>query len=154
MSSAGLPSVIAPGSSPVQPQRQYVEDWFTYELDQLSLAAGGVANNNIQIQADSDFKLTKISGMADIAAAVQTASTLVIPLITINIVDTGSGRTLMSNPVPWGAIVGTPGLPFILPVPRIFKQRSNISIALTNYSAATTYNLHLALEGTKIFTLG
>ena len=145
---------IAPASSSTMPQRQYVEDWFTYELDQLTLGAGAVANNNIQIDADSDFKLTKISGMADIANAIQTSSTLVIPLVTINFVDTGSGRTLMSNAVPWGSIVGTPGLPFILPVPRIFKARTNISITMTNYSAATTYNLHLALEGTKIFTLG
>ena len=154
MSSPGIPRAIAPASSPNKPSAQYVEDWFVYELDQLALTNGNTANNNIQIQADSDFKLVKIAGMADIAAAAETASTLVIPLVTINLVDTGSGRTLFSNPVPWGTIVGTPGLPFILPVPRIFKARSNISIALVNYSAATTYNLHLGLIGTKIFTLG
>ncbi len=148
------PGVAAPLPTPNQPQVQYVEDDFIYEVDAAALAAGATFNGNIQVQADSDFKLVKLAGMADLAGAAQTASGLVIPLASINIVDTGSGRTLMSSPVPWGSIVGTPGLPFILPVPRIFKARSNISFTIANYSVATTYNLRLSLIGTKIFQLG
>ncbi|MDE2020742.1 MAG: hypothetical protein KGJ13_10435 [Patescibacteria group bacterium] len=151
MSQKGIASPLV---APSAPAVQYVEDWFTYEIDAAALAAGGTFNGNIQVQADSDFKLVKLAGMTDIAGAAQTDSTRVLPLVSLNIVDSGSGRTLMSNPVPWGSIVGSGPLPFILPVPRIFKARSNIAVTLTNYSAATAYNLRLSLIGTKIFQLG
>ena len=151
MSSQGIAS---PLPTKTAPPVQFVEDWFTYEVDAAALAAGGIFNGNIQIQADSDFKLVKLAGICDIAGAAQTDSTRVVPLITMNIVDTGSGRTLMSAAAPWGSIVGSGPLPFILPVPRIFKARSNIAVTLTNYSVGTTYNVRLSLIGTKIFQLG
>lgn len=152
MSGKGISSPL-PG--PNAPSVQYVEDWFTYELDTAAaLAAGGVFNGNINILADSDFKLIKLAGLADLAGAAQTDNSRVLPLVSINMTDTGSGRQLMSAAVPWGAIVGSGQLPFILPVPRIFKARSNIAVVITNYSAATAYNLRLSLIGTKIFQLG
>lgn len=137
-----------------QPQVQYVEDWFVYGINTLAIAPAANVNANIQIQADSDFKLVKLSLMADIAAASTTISTLVIPNVTIQIVDTGSGRQLFSQPIPLGTIFGTAGLPHILPVPRIFKARTNIAMQFANYDAAVTYNVRMAFEGSKIFTLG
>jgi hypothetical protein len=136
------------------PQAQYVEDWFIYGINALAIAPGANVNANIQIQADSDFKLIKLSLMADIALASTTASTLVIPNATIQIVDTGSGRQLFFQPVPLGALFGTGSLPHILPVPRIFKARSNIALQFANYDAAVTYNIRMAFEGSKIFSLG
>lgn len=147
-------NVAGPQAQNVRPTIQYVEDFFVYDLDIAALAAGGVNNANIQMQADSDFKLVKLGMMADIAAAAQTESSRVLPLCTLQLVDSGSGRQLFSAPVALGAIFGDGRLPFILPVPRIFKARTNIQLALTNYSAATTYNLRLALIGSKIFQLG
>lgn len=152
MPNNGVPA--GPMATPNAPRVQYVEDWFTYEITAAALAAGGTFNGNIQILADSDFRLTKLSGFADIAGAAQTDSSRVIPLVTVNIVDTGSGRSLMSAAVSWGELVGYGPLPFILPVPRIFKARTNIAVTLTNFSAATVYNLRLAFMGSKIFQLG
>lgn len=137
-----------------QPQSQYVEDWFIYGINALAIAPAANVNANIQIQADSDFKLIKLSLMADIAAASQTASTLVIPNATVQIVDTGSGRQLFSQPIPLGALFGTGALPHILPVPRIFKARTNIALQFANYDAAVTYNIRMSFEGSKIFSLG
>ena len=144
----------APISTVNAPRVQYVEDWFIYDLDITGLAAGGTDNQSILIQADSDFKLSKLMLMADIAHAAQTAANRVIPLCTMQIVDSGSGRQLFSNPVALGALFGDGTLPHILPVPRIFKARSSISITTVNYDAASTYNIRLAFEGTKLFTLG
>lgn len=143
-----------PLPSPTQPNIQFVEDFFIYELDILAIGPGATANANIQIQADSDFKLVKITTMADIAAASQLEGTRVLPLVTLQIVDTGSGRQIFSSPVAMGALFGTGQLPFILPVPRIFKARTNISLSFTNYDAAVTYNLRNAFIGNKIFQQG
>lgn len=145
------------GQAPIRsmtPRVQYAEDLFTYEIDFTALAAGGTSVQNIQVQADSDFKWIKATVQADIALAAQTDSTRILPLVTVLIVDSGSGRQLSSNPVPLGNMFGSAEFPFILPIPRIFKARTNISLTFANYSAATTYNIRCSLIGTKIFQLG
>lgn len=136
------------------PEKQFIEDLFVYELDFAALANGDSATSNIQIQADSNFKWIKAACEANLAAAAQTDSSRVIPLVSILITDTGSGRQLMSAAVPIANMFGTGLIPFILPVPRIFNARSNIAVTVANYSAATTYNLRLSFIGTKMFELG
>ena len=136
------------------PAVQSVQDYFTYQVNFASLAAGASANGSFQVQADSDFKWLKATVMADLAGAVQTVSSQVIPLVTIQITDTGSGRQLMSAPVPIFNMFGTGQIPFILPVPRIFKARANVAIVVANYSAATAYLFRLSFIGTKIFRMG
>jgi hypothetical protein len=151
-----FPSGATPAPIPTsqRPGVQYVEDFFIYTLNALALAGGGVNNSNIQIQADSAFKLIKLAMFADIAVAIQTDSSRVLPLATVQIVDTGSGRQLFSEATPFSAIFGQGGLPFILPIPRIFMPRSNIAVTLTNLTAATTYNIRMSFIGTKMFALG
>jgi hypothetical protein len=145
----------APMVSPQIPE-QFIEDWWIETVNIAALAQNGVANSSIQVQADSAFKLMKLGLVTDIAGAAITESTLPIPLVTLQITDTGSGRNLFSNPVALGALFGHGRLPHILPVPRLFLPRSNIQLQFTNYSggAGTTYNLRMALEGTKVFKLG
>lgn len=128
-----------------------LKDFFIYEVDFSALAFGSSATGNINIQADSDFELQKLCYFADIAAAAQTDDTRVIPLVTINITDSGSGRFLSSDAVPVTSIFGTGQIPFILPTPKIFDARATISIEVANFSAATTYNLRLSFIGAKIF---
>jgi hypothetical protein len=59
----------------------------------------------------------------------------------------------MSGAVPVVNLFGIGEIPFILPVPRIFKARSSITVAVANFSAATTYNLRLSFIGTKLFQM-
>jgi hypothetical protein len=136
------------------PEDQYIEDWWGEAVNVLLIASGGVANVNVQVQADSAFKLVKLGMQADIAAAAITDDTNPIPLVTMQMTDTGSGRNLFSNPIALGALFGNGRLPHILPVPRLFLPRSNIQMQFSNYSAATTYNIRMILEGTKVFKLG
>lgn len=148
----GFGAVAAPIVSPQRPEVQYNQDFFIYSLTVLALAPAATSNTNIQIQADSDFKLIKLGQMSDIAAAAQLDSTRVIPLVTVAATDTGSGLQLFSAPVAMGALFGDGRLPFILPVPRIFKANTNISFSFTNYDAAVTYNIRMAFIGIKLWT--
>ncbi len=126
-------------------------DFYTYEAEALLLAAGASANDVINIEADSNFILQKLSYIADIAAAAFTDSTRPIPLVNVQLIDTGSGRQLMQNPIPIPSMFGTGQLPFILPNPRLFMRNSTIQIAFTNFDAAITYNVRLAFIGYKVY---
>jgi len=137
---------------PVEPE--YIKEFFTYELDFASLASGTSDSGSFNIQADSDFVLQKLGYFADIAAAAQTDSTRVIPLVSLTITDTGSGRQLMSSATPIPSIFGTGQLPFILPTPRLFQARSNVAVTVQNFDAAATYNLKLSFIGYKRYRIG
>lgn len=136
------------------PRVQYTEDFFTYTIDFAALANGTTQNDSIQIQADSNFKWLKSTYYADINNAAFQDQTRPIPNVTIQIIDTGSGRQLIDNPTPIQNIFGTGLLPFIMPIPRIFKARSSIAITVANFDAAVDYNLRLAFIGTKIYEGG
>jgi hypothetical protein len=132
-----------------------LRDFFTYVVNfNPGPAAGLPASTTIQVQADSDFELQKLAFFADIALAAVTESTRVLPLVTIQLTDQGSGRQIFSLPVPIPAIMGDGRIPFILPTTKIFVANSAIGVDIANYSSATTYNIRIALIGAKIFRLG
>ncbi len=140
-----------PKNEPIRPQ--VIKDFYVYEEDFSALTSGATALGSINIQADSDFVVQKLTYFADIAAGAQLDSTRIIPLVSIQITDSGSGRNLMEAPVALSNIFGTGELPFILPQPKLFLARSTISISVTNFDAAVTYNLRLSLIGYKVFRL-
>ena len=136
-------------------QLQYgAYDFFIYEVDFSGLASGASATSSFTIQQEADFLLTKINMTPDIAAGAYDVSSIPVPLVTIMINDTGSGRNLMSSAVPLHSIFGEAGLPFILPRQRLFVASSVVNITLTNYDAATTYNIRLSFIGEKAFKYG
>lgn len=140
--------------APVPAPRAIMKDFYIYQEDFSGLAAGTSATGNVNIQADSDFVLQKITFFADIAAAAQTESTRVIPLVSMQVTDSGSGRNLFESAVPIAAIFGTGELPFILPTPKLFSARSTITINVSNFDAAATYNLRFSFIGYKAFDTG
>ena len=87
-------------------------------------------------------------------AAAQTESTRVIPLVTMQVTDSGSGRNLFESPVAVPSLFGTGELPFILPTPKLFSARSTITIAVANFDTAATYNLRFSFIGYKAFDTG
>jgi len=134
-----------------QGRQVIARDFFVYQENFLALASGATATGSINIQADSDFLLEELTFFADIAGAAQTSSSRVIPLVTVQISDTGSGRNLLESQVPIPSIFGTGERPFILPNPKLLAANSNLSLSVTNYDAAAEYNLRCSLIGTKIF---
>lgn len=144
-----IPNAPGPGN--------YIEDFFIYETTVTNLAAaGGNIQNVIAVQADSDFKLIKLAHFSNNHASItnQTESTRVLPLVTVQIIDTGSGRQLFNAPVPIPAFMGDGRVPFILPIIRIFKARTSIQINFVNYDTAIAYDIYFALIGTKMFPMG
>lgn len=131
---------------------QYIaQDVFTYEVDFTALAAGASQSSSIQIENSSDFLWQKATFFADIASAAQTQSGQVLPLCTVLLTDSGSARQLMNSAVPVPNMFGVGYSPFILTNPKKFMARSSITVAVTNFSAATTYNLRLSFIGVKLF---
>lgn len=133
------------------PGKPVAKDFFTYNAIFSGLAASASATQNILIEASSSFLWQKSQFFADIALAAQTDSTRVIPLVTVLIVDSGSGRQIMDVPVPIASLFGTGEYPYILPLPKLYVARTNIAITVQNFSAATTYNIRLSLTGMKVF---
>lgn len=123
------------------------EDFFTYSVLFEGVLAGSSSSGSIQIEADSDFQVQKLTVVAEIADTVS-----VLPNATVTIIDTGSGRQLMNQATPVAGLFGTGQLPFILPTPKIFLARSTISFTLANIDAADDFtNLWLNLIGKKLF---
>lgn len=133
---------------------QLFEDFFVYGATFASIAAGAVQTQNIQIEASSYFKWTHASMETDLAGATFTESAAPVPLCSLQISDSGTGRQLFNNAQPLSAIFGNGQLPFVLPVPRGFRPNSNIALTLTNFAAAQTYTVRLALIGVKLFPGG
>lgn len=129
-----------------------VRDFFTYDLDFASLAAnGGTAQSSFTVQADSNFLWQYGCMFADVAAAAQTDSGRIIPLVSLTITDSSSGRQLMSSNTPLTSLFGWGELPFLLPTPRFFRAQTQVNVSLLNFSAASTYNIKLSFIGTKFF---
>ena len=129
-------------------------DFYVYSAVFLALAAGAAANQNVIIAADSDFVLLGMNAHANIANAGQTENTEVLPLCTLAITDTSSGRTLMDQAQPMSSIMGSARQPYLLPQPRLVPAKTVLQMAVTNFDAANTYNLRLSFIGVKVFNLG
>jgi hypothetical protein len=124
--------------------------WYGVRVTGLVLATP-TATGIINIDADSDFYCVALSYQADIAGAALTESTNLIPLITVQITDTGSGKQLSNVPMPIGAMMGDGKRPYRLPRPRVFLSNATIQLNFTTYTAAVTYNLTTLLHGYKVY---
>lgn len=130
------------------------KDFFIYTTVHSGVVSGATDTQNIRIQADSDFLLQKLTHFTDIGGAAQEDQTRILPLVTVQVTDSGSGRNLMEGEVPIPGLFGDGTLPFILPTQKIFARQSIITVRVTNYSAGTTYNLRLNFIGQKLFYSG
>lgn len=125
--------------------------FFTYNINFSALAAAASATGSFTVQADADFHIFKLAYFADIAAAIQTDSSRVIPLCNVLLTDTGSAQQLMDSAAPISSLFGEGDAPFILPYAYPLKASANMQATLTNFSAATTYNVRLSFIGVKVF---
>lgn len=133
---------------------RYIKDWYVYSVAVASLAASATAVANLNIQADARFEVIKLAAYADVAGAAQTTSSQVLPLVNMQVTDTGSGRQMFNLATPIPNICGTAQNPLILTNPKSFAPNSNITFSFENISAATTYlNLTISLHGYKLFRL-
>ena len=148
------PQVFAPSGANNSQIPDKPRDFYNYPAAFGALAPAGVLAQNINISAASDFYLTAITQISMVTgvATAPTAGTLVKPLVTILLTDTGSGRQLMNAAVPLPLISGTGEWPHRLLMPRFFARNSNIQVVLTSIDPTNTYSLiALNFEGFVIY---
>ncbi len=128
-----------------------VFQFFVYTLSVASLAAAADATDTVTMDTGADFDLVRIGYFADIAAAVQTDSSRVLPLVKLQLDDSDSSRKVFSEQTPIPALFGAGATVYDLPLRQRLRRASTLTGTFTNYSASTTYNLYVALIGYKIF---
>jgi hypothetical protein len=133
--------------------REGNEDFFWYAARVTGLNT--VTPNGtsiINIDADSDFLCVAFSYQADIAGALVTDSTNVIPLVNVQINDTGSGKSLSNIPVPLPSIAGSGQLPYRFNRPRVFQSNATVQLNWQAYQVAgTTYSITFVMHGIKVY---
>ena len=139
-------------ASPEQLRQAFgVSDWYTYEADFAGLDAGTAQVLTVNVEADSNFLWQQGVYVCDIADAAYEIGTQPVPNVAVSILDTGSGRNLMSNSVPVPNIFGLGREPFTLQNPRWFRANTAFKVTVNNYDASVSYNLRLSFIGTKFF---
>lgn len=144
--------VFAPGQPVGYTVPNKPKDWYGYPILFSSLAPGA-SSTTFQIDAASDFFLTALTynAEADTTTSI-TVSTYVVPKVTLQVTDGGSNRNLFQSQVPLYSIAGDGNHPHRLIHPRLFVRNSSITVAVTNYSTATTYaRLYIVFEGFRIY---
>lgn len=124
----------------------YTADWFGATV----LGAGATVAVAIQIQADSYFEAVQFNGNVSSTDNTTTPS-VATPPILIQILDSGSGRTMFSSATLWGNVVGTAQLPGFMPYPKLFAPSSTVTVTLTNLDGANARNVRFAMIGFKVF---
>ena len=126
-----------------------------------AVAVGTTISQNINIQSDSDYVARYMT------ITVYSSPNIVVftglAALTINLFDTGSGRTLFDNPQAIQNVVGgAPGTaggsggyaPFIFPEPWLVRAGGTIQVSLTNLGQFTFPRVDVSIPGIKAFKFG
>jgi len=123
-------------------------DFFVYSAEFLPISASAAATVRVPIQSDSDFELTEMTG--DVRDADTDETVIAQPSLLVLITDEGSGRIIFDRAQMWDNIIGTAERPFILPMPKLIKANSVLSVQLTNNVAANK-RVRMSFVGYKLF---
>jgi hypothetical protein len=146
--------VYAPSMPPGMQIPNGPKDWYAYPLTFGAMAPAATLTQTIQIDAAADFFLDRLEQLTMVngTTTAPSASTLWVPLVTIQISDGGSNRNLFQNPVLLGHICGNGPWPHMLRFPRWFNKNSTINVTLTSVDGTNTYsNIYLNFEGFKVY---
>lgn len=151
MANQTLQPAVAQPTNQNQGSGKIATDFFVYDVVFNTVLFGTTQTGNIQIQADSDFEIQKLTAQVFQTLAAD-QSTTVVQALSVLITDTGTGRQLSDIAVPLSNLFGDARLPFILPNTKILSARSILAIQVTNYSSAVSYaRVQLSFVGRKIF---
>lgn len=131
--------------------------FFAYSAQFADVDAGVSQSFQVQIQADSDFKIMNMTGSLFNSADGSTFAIGNNPLgrlVTVQLTDTGSGANLFDRSQPLINLFGTGQDPYILPMPRIMSANSQLSVAVTNGSTTANVGVYLTFGGQKLFYAG
>ncbi|MEE9119411.1 MAG: hypothetical protein V3U02_12570 [Calditrichia bacterium] len=133
-----------------------LKDFYVYSTLFTDVADGAAVTNTINIQADSDFRIEKITQYTiDSQVITPIKTNEIVPRFTVQLTDTGSGRNIFDNPIRVGGLFGSGQVPFILGTPKIIAARSTLAIIVTSFDVmGNTNTIQLCFIGTKLFELG
>jgi hypothetical protein len=117
----------------------------------FNLTSGSIQNQNIQLEADSHFNLMRITGYAEPAGSTFPLADGLQYQLAIMLQDGSTSRNLFNNPLPWGTIIGTARLPYVLPQYRMFQPNGVINLLFYNFSSVTYDNICVVLHGVKVY---
>jgi hypothetical protein len=124
-----------------------------------AVATLGTAVQSISINSDSHFLARYFAITTYNSPGIQVNTGLAA--LTIQLFDTGSGRTLFDNPqaiqnVIGGvaAAAGNGALPFILPEPWLLRAGGSIQVTIANLGATTFPRVDFSMPGIKVFKFG
>lgn len=128
-------------------------DYFWYAARQTGLSS--VAPTGLQIinlDADSFFYCVALTQVTDIGGVAYTDTATPIPLVTLQITDTGTGKALMNTPLLISGMTGDGRRPYRFVRPRVFQPNASIQLAFNAgfMAAGTTYNIQVQLHGYKV----
>jgi len=128
--------------------------FYIYSFD-VTVTAGATATSSLSIEADSDFILTKLSYFAtDNAGTSVTYNTRIVPLVTVQLRDTASGRNLFDSEQPIANLFGSGEIPFIMPLQTTIRANSNVRASFTSLEASNDRRIFLSLIGFKLYRYG
>lgn len=126
-------------------------DAFDYNIDFLTIAAGGGTDTGtFTVEKNSDFLIVYAAATVVDPAAEQTDRPA--NALTIEMNDTGSGRSVQNRASSFANVVGTGQLPCYWPYPKFLTGTSNFSVTVVNNAAANAVRVRLSFGGFKIFS--
>lgn len=143
-----IQSVKRPGATIVK-KMSYVYDTTIGTAAQPLTLANGALTVNLTMLADSDFILTYLSACMNLTANGDMKSNR---NLTLQILDTSTGKLFFSQPTVTTLVAGGGGFPFIFPAPRVIRPNTTLQLTGQNRDVLQDYNqMFVALGGTRIF---
>lgn len=130
------------------------QNFFSYNANFSSVAAGASPIQTLTIQSDSDFEIQKLSyGLIyDLTAAPDPLTLLAIPAVNVLITDAGTSQPWMDQPVPVYSLFGSGQLPFIMSNPKIINRKQQLTIQVFNQFTGTNIDLiALSFIGRRLY---
>jgi hypothetical protein len=133
----------------VRPNQQLIAlEPYTYTGKIASIATGASGNTSIPIQADSDFVCIETTG----SVYDNTAAGLVpSPYTTVQVTDSGTGKTFFSDYTLFALVFGIAGYPYYMPTPRIIAPNTSLLVNVVNLDPADTFTYYVAFQGARLY---
>jgi len=140
--------------SQVSNAQRLKDQFYDYDMSFGNIAASATANMTLNIQSDSNFLWRALN-----FAAYPHGATFATPVVdniiypfTVQITDSGTGRSFFSNAVAVNAICGSGKFSAVLPEPYLWRANSVIQAVLVNLDGTNQWdNVHLSFIGKKTF---
>lgn len=128
------------------------KETFTYNIRFNTIAASATNTGTANVQNDSDFVWVAASIVVTNAAFTTFTAAANVPML-VEIIDSASGLQLQDSATHVSNLFGTAQLPFLLPMPKIFRAGGQISARLQNQDGANAFVVNLAFHGFKVYNM-